>query len=236
MLTLERNRSLSAYELVPTRARRVLEVAIRHRACVSLTPRNNTDLTLNGVIASATRESLWIALEAPQRGTDVGLQSVCCEGVLEFDRERYLFETSVLAAVEDDDGRRLEVVRPEGLQVLQRRRFWRAPVREPSQVRLVRPEPHDDQPWSGTAAMMNVSPAGLACLADRDEADATAIGDLLQVTFDLPGGGEPVALEAGVRSKTPACADDRVIIGLEFRLEEDRDQFHRLQVALAPDA
>ena len=236
MLTLEQDRSLSAYELAPTRARRVLEVAVRRRACVSLMPRNDMDLTLNGVIASATPESLWIALDGPQVGTEVGLESVCCECVVDLDRDRYLFETNILAAVEDDEGRRLEVARPDGLQVLQRRRFWRTPVCDPAEVRLVRTDSDGNQPWSGTAALLNVSPAGLACLAPRDDTDATAIGDLLTVAFELPGAGEPFALEGILRSKTPASSESRIVLGLEFCLQGNGEQFHRLRTALTPYA
>jgi len=236
MLTIEQSRSLSAYELSASQARRVVEVAIRRRVRVSLIPRNDPEATLNGEIVSGTSESLWIGLGEAGVSLKPDLQSVCCEAVMDLDRERYLFETNVLAVVEDEEGQRLEVVRPEGLQVLQRRRFWRDPVTESVEVQLARSSPDGSELWSGTAALLNVSPAGLACLAPRDEADALAIGDVLQVVFELPRVEASFTLGGTVSSKTPAGTATRTVIGLEFQLKDNRDQFHRLQAALAPYA
>jgi c-di-GMP-binding flagellar brake protein YcgR len=199
-----------------------------------VTLRAEGEATFNGAISSGSRESLWIELDDAQAQTEAGLPSTCCEAVLELDRTRYLFETNILAVIEDGGARRLEVVRPEGLQVLQRRRFWRTSVHEPSGVHLARANTDDGESWSAAASMLNVSPAGLACLADREQADATAIGDLVSVTFDLPGGDELFAIQGVVKSKTPAGTEGRIVLGLEFRLEDDREQFQRLQAALAP--
>jgi c-di-GMP-binding flagellar brake protein YcgR len=232
MLTLEQNRSLFAYELDPTEALRVLEVAIRRRVEVSLTPKTRAEASLDGSIRSATSESLWIVFDDPDAESCPGLQSMCCEVAFELDGARYQFETNVLAVVADGNDRQVEVARPGGLQVLQRRRFWRAQVHESSPVRIASAHTDEDSVWSGTAAMMNVSPAGLACLAQRYDADAAAIGDVLQVTFELPGDGEPFTLQGVVRSKTPAGTDDRIVLGLEFRLGQDRDSLHRLQAIL----
>ena len=234
MLTIEQERSLFAYELDLRRTRRLLEVAVRRRACVSVTTRHTPEILLNGSIASGTPESLWIELDALPGRTARGLQSMCCEVVLELDGTRYLFETNALALIEHHAERRLELARPETLQVLQRRRFCRASVHESSPVHLVRPAAAGVEPWSGSASLLNVSPVGVACLAQQDDADATYIGDVLQVTFELPAEDEPFVLEGTVRSKTPSRDAGQVLLGLEFRHGEDREQFYRLQSALAP--
>lgn len=233
MLTIEQERSLSAYELDPRRSRRLLEVAVRRKARVSVTTRHTPEVLLNGWIASGTPESLWIELESLPERTAIGLQSMCCDVVLELDGTRYLFETNALALIEDRTERRLELVRPEALHVLQRRRFCRAAVHESSAVHLVRPAAEGVEAWSGSASMLNVSPAGVACLAQQEDADATCIGDVLQVTFSLPAEDEPFTLEGTVRSKTPSRDAGLVLLGLEFSHGEDREPFRRLQSALA---
>jgi c-di-GMP-binding flagellar brake protein YcgR len=234
MLTLEQDRSLFTYEIDPRRARRLLEVAVRRKARVSVTTRHTPEILLNGTIASGTPESLWIELEALPKRTVTGLQSMCCEVVLELDGTRYLFETNALALIEDAAERRLELARPETLHVLQRRRFCRASVHESSPVHLVRLAAAGVEPWSGSVSLLNVSPVGVACLARQDDADATYIGDVLQVTFELPTEDEPFVLEGTVRSKTPSRDAGQVLLGLEFHHGEDGEQFRRLQSALAP--
>jgi c-di-GMP-binding flagellar brake protein YcgR len=162
------------------------------------------------------------------------VQTLCCDAELQFGDGRYLFSTNVLSVVDEADGRHLELVRPEELQCVQRRRFLRAEIRESSPVFLNRHGAREDESWTGTASMMNLSVDGMACLADRVATDAIATGDTLWTEFRVAGQHEPFTTQAVVRSKTPAGTGDCIVLGLQFRWADAPEQFNRLHAALEP--
>ena len=232
MLAARHEHALFAYELEARQAQRILEQALRAGARVTLTPGTENPTPLQGVLVSATAESLWIEVRQPRIELDAGLQSVCCEGVFELGDTRYLLASNVLAVVSDGEDRRLEIVRPEGLQVLQRRRFWRAQVQDSSPVLVSRPAADGQAPWSCLASMLNVSVDGLACLAERSEADATAVGEQLRLVVRVCPAEEPFVVDAVLKSKTAAGTEGQIVLGFQFDLTREPDQRQRLHAAL----
>ncbi len=232
--TTRHHRTPFAFTLGRRQALRLWEQAVRCAAVVTLTPRTDEELQLVGPIESDTGESIWIGLGEFESARAAPLRSVCCDGVLELGDDRYLFETNVLA-VRDEDGRTsLEMARPEGLQVIQRRRFVRAELRDSGRVQLSRADP--DEPaaakgWSASASIMNISVDGLACRAHRADADAIAVGDVVRTTFAVVRGQEPFVLDAVIKSKIPAGTEGHTVLGLHL-LHADRRQQKRLQAAL----
>ncbi|MCH7813517.1 MAG: PilZ domain-containing protein [Planctomycetes bacterium] len=221
-----------AYELDVRMSQRVLEQAVRRGAALTLTPRQPGSQPWQGTILSGTPESLWVELDT--NGGDSGpvRPSVCCDGELDLEATRYIFASNVLAEVIDADGRRLEIVRPQQLQVVQRRRFWRAQLQDSSPVLLERLPGTNGDAWSSMAAMMNVSVDGLACLADRAEADAVDVGERLRLIFHAAGSRESFAFDAVLRNKTPGGSPGQLVLGFQFEPGGDLEQSDRLQHAL----
>ena len=197
-----------AVAVEPRQARRILELAVRSSAVISLTPRTDNELQLTGPIESATAESLWIA--SAETVGEAALQSVCCDGELELGEVRYLFDTNVLA-ISSQQGRHLiEIARPLELHVIQRRRFWRAKVQGSSLVRLSRAGSEAGQQatgWSCVGLMLNASVDGLACRTECKLADAVAVGEALRVAFKVSEDEQPFAINAIIKGKTPAATE-----------------------------
>ncbi|MHC4089920.1 MAG: PilZ domain-containing protein, partial [Planctomycetota bacterium] len=206
--------------------------AERAGARITLTLGARTSTPLQGSIESATAESLWIEIEQPEVTLGPELQSVCCDGVIELEATRFLLTSNVLAVVTESGASRVEIARPDGLQVVQRRHFWRATVQDSSPVVLSRPGAEDEACWSCAASMMNLSVAGLACLAERSAADATEVGEQVRIMFRVRRSDEPFVVDSMLRSKTPAGTDGMIILGFEFNLAGDPQQQQRLHTAL----
>lgn len=223
-----------AFTLAPRQSVRILEQATRSAAVVTLTPRRDTQRQLVGPIDRATPESLWIRL--PDVDVEVGasLLSVYCDGTLELGDARYLFDTNILGASGADECTQLEIVRPDALRVIQRRRFWRAELRHSAPVRLIGggEQGNADSGWSCEAVLMNMSVEGLACRADQASADLVSVGEGLQVQFILAPHEEPFCFDGVVKSKIPAGTKGRTILGLQFMHNDQDDQYKRLQGAL----
>jgi len=232
MLTARDHRSLYAYQIDPGQSQRIVEQAVRARVAITLTPGGDAGRSLCGTIDAATIESLWIEVDQAAGGIDAALQSVCCEGRFELNGTRYLLDSNVLAVVDQPDNHRVEIVRPSHLQIIQRRRFWRARVQDSSPVLITRTDAGDAEGWSCRASMMNVSADGLACLAGLNDADATTIGQRLRIVVRVSKTEEPLTLDAVLKSKTAAATRGQAILGFQFDLDPSSPTRQRLLAAL----
>ncbi len=224
--------ALFAYQLDVRMSQRVLEQAVRRGAALTLTPSEPGTQPWPGTILSGTPESLWLEVDANVGDSGSLRPSVCCDAELDLEATRYIFASNVLAEVVDADPRRLEIARPQQLQVVQRRRFWRAHLQESSPVLLDWLPGTNGGAWSCRAAMMNVSVDGLACLADRADADAVDVGERLRLIFQAAGSRESFAFDAVLRNKTPGGSAGQLVLGFQFERGGDLEQSERLQHAL----
>ncbi|MCP4250467.1 MAG: hypothetical protein GY778_25775 [bacterium] len=224
--------ALFAYQLDGRISQRVLEQAVRRGAALTLTPSDPGFHPWQGRIHSDTAESLWVEVDPNGSGSAPGWPSVCCDAELDLESTRYIFASNVLAEVVDADGRRLEIARPKQLQVVQRRRFWRAQLQESSPVLLDRLPGANGDAWSFMASMMNVSVDGLACLADRADADEIDVGERLRLIFQAAGNRESFVFDAVLRNKTLGGSEGQLVLGFQFEPGGDLEQSERLQQAL----
>jgi len=231
MQTLTARPDLFAYPLDRRRSARILEQAARSHARVMLQPRTPGDAPeLAGVIVTTAPESFCIQLDEGMPDVPRSASSVCCDGCLRLGSDQYLFDTNIMAVVDADTDTplRLEVARPDTVQIMQRRRFRRTAVRGSSPVTVRNVE---GDAASGT--LLNASVDGIACRVATEAADRASIGDAVRVRFELAGVPQPFELAAVVRSKTPAATEFQTIVGLQFAYgHEDREQRHRLTAAL----
>ncbi len=224
--------ALFAYQLDVRRSQRVLEQAVRRGAALTLTPSEPGSQPWPGTMLSGTPESLWVEADTNAGDSRSLRPSVCCDAELDLAATRYIFASNVLAEVVDADLRRLEIARPQQLQVVQRRRFRRAHLQDSSPVLLDRLPGADGDAWTCRAAMMNVSVAGLACLADQTDADAVDVGERLRLVFQAAGSRESFAFDAVLRNKTPGGSAGQLVLGFQFEPGGDLEQSDRLRQAL----
>ena len=147
------------------------------------------------------------------------LVGVYCDAAILLGDQQFLFSSHVVVVDRppgDDGGWRLHVVRPDQLQVAQRRRFWRFKPARSSLVQLN--WKHDDQSAGiGAGWLCNVSTEGLACRTDRHVSDQLWIGSEVKVAFGLePGNPHRFTLDAVLCSKTAAGTEGKCILGLQF--------------------
>jgi Tfp pilus assembly protein PilZ len=229
MQTLTASPDLFAYPLDRRRSARILEQAARSHARVTLQPRSPGDAPeLAGVIVAAAPESFCVQLDEGMPDVPPSAASVCCDACLRLGSDQYLFDTSIMAVIDTDTPTRLEVARPDTVQIMQRRRFRRTAVRgsSPVTVRTV-----GGGAASGT--LLNASVDGVACRVATEAADRAKIGDTVRIQFELADPPQSFDLAAVVRSKTPAATEFQTIVGLQFAYgREDREQRHRLTAAL----
>ncbi len=100
---------------------------------------------------------------------------------------------------------------PTELSTTQRRRFWRARVRESTPVGIALP----DGSLQCEADILNLSSAGLACRVERQRADSLSEGDRVTLNFEVEGKG-PWNVLAEVRAKTDTSDRGHVIVRLQF--------------------
>lgn len=229
-----------AISISERQSRRVLEQAVRMQSQLLIEPTGMPDRTMLGFVASGDADVVVAELTGPPHpwlrsltGRTVGVQL--------FVQERYLFESCVLAGPSWHDGEQLTLTAPRVLQVVQRRRFWRAQL-APS-IRVALHWRNGGRPQHTHCPLLNVSAEGLACKLDAGAAQALGVGNRVSCEFRLPGANREIRLDAVVRNCSPA-SDDTWIVGVEFELnpadpgvaaaqQELRDILYRPQFAMS---
>lgn len=145
-------------------------------------------------------------------------------------KEHYCFDAAVLSADRVGETLRLRVRRPKRVSLRQRRRFWRAPVRESTTVEL---DGELNEPQC-IGAMLNVSAAGLACLVDRCDADRLRVGGAVHAKFRLDGDDTVFSIGTELKAATPTSDSARIILRLEFQWMGNTDARARLDRATRP--
>jgi len=147
------------------------------------------------------------------------LRGVYCDVQLLLGDNRYLFSTDVMHVepLADERGSwQIALDRPEEIQVLQRRRYWRFRPARSSRIEM---RWKDDLGHKGVGIgwLCNISPDGMACRTDAQFSDHIYIGMTLDVTFKLdPSSNEVFTLDGVVCNKMPAGTKGKFILGLQF--------------------
>lgn len=226
---------LLALDLTARQAARVLAQALRCRVKLEIEPRPETCTTLLwGTLVSGERDLLKVDLH--DFGDDVSLAALTgatCDVRSLIGGELYLFSTFIVEATENTVPQRLVLATPELIQVANRRRVMRKTPHEPVPLRLTLPS--SPQPF--VAELANIGQGGIGCrLAQGELEQLLLIGDEVQLEFVLPWSSEVYRLPAIVCGKT-AYADDRVVVGFEFRTPDPAAAaaLERLRIALTTE-
>jgi hypothetical protein len=154
---------------------------------------------------------------------------------LEINGFGYAFETRPLYAAEGPGPGVIHLERPRTVILRERRRSPRRRLHRPTDVILAPAGGTTD--WHCQAAMLNVSPEGLACRVPNDQIESMVVGGTLRVSFRLERSDAEFNLAARVSNVTEGGTPGYVVVGLEFtrtgldtgdRGEADRNRLRAL--------
>lgn len=203
------------YELTDRQSARVIEQAIREEVTIRLDPHYSSGLEPFGVrLVAEEAEHLMFRILEDQGDAGQGLMpGQYCQAQFSLAESVYLLSVYVVELKQAEQ--LLRTGRPKLVQILERRRFIRSGVAAPTTLTL-RWLTEDRQT---TAPLFNVGGGGLAFRVPKDVSDAIAIGDVLQVSFELPGLPRQFDLKINICNKTVASDEQSVIIGSQFQDE-----------------
>lgn len=224
-----------AFDLSPRQAARVLEQALRTRATVEVETRQLPDDSfIHGILEKREGRILEMLVESIPPGVwPAGLTGAFCEVRVRLSEHVYLFTTFIPEVLEETRPLRLRLAVPEVIQVANRRRFERLCVPAAAQVHIQarqRAQVH-------VGLLADVSASGLSCAIPTPEHDEVLlVGDVLHVTFELPGFDEKFELPVVVCNKALSRDRQLLTIGLEFHVAggdpSASAHLERLQAAL----
>ena len=162
-----------AIEISERQSRRVLELAVRMQSQLLIEPVGIPERTVLGFVASGDPDVLVAELTGPAHpwlrelvGRNAGVQL--------FQDERYLFNSKILSGPTWHEGEQVTLESPGIVQVMQRRRFWRAKLAPSSPVSLRWTS--NGRSLHTNGPLLNVSSEGLACKLDAGAAQSIGIG------------------------------------------------------------
>lgn len=202
----------SATKLDKVAVQQVLENAVRTQVQVVLDSPSWDGATINGFLISGDEEALLMEVTGRPAIMVSKLAGTACEVQMHGD-QRYLFASKITDTPQWGASRSIALARPDELRTFERRSAPRTQLAPSSQVRLE--WTCDGLARRCTAAILNISPDGLACRIDGPPAEAVALGDMLLARFVIPNTDQAFALEAAVVNKT-LTDEGRVIAGLQF--------------------
>ncbi len=190
---------------------RLLTAAERRRAGVGISP-PRCGTTVSGLVTRVTDRTVDVAARDIEPLDQAHDQSAPCTVTVQLPGQSFWFDTTVIQLDRSTTPAQITLRRPVCVTTHQRRRFWRAPVRQSSTVLIST----DQNSPICRGTMLNVSPDGLACRTGRDDVEQYAVDDRLTVRFTIEGDDDPYELPVQMKSITPASGPDQVILRFQF--------------------
>ncbi len=139
---------------------------------------------------------------------------------------RYEFTTQCAERAAGLDAGVIRVLKPGTIFQVERRRSPRRRLHERTTVTL-RADGVDEE-WRCAAAMLNLSPDGIACRVPQQDAELLEIGQIVRVEFRLSGTSSVFDPAASISNITRGGTPGKLVVGLEFiadqRLEKMRGE------------
>jgi hypothetical protein len=198
--------------LDPNATRNAIEQSIRNNAQVIIDTPASPQSTINGFLISGDEKTLLMEITGKPLVDPVNLVNSSADVQL-YAEQRYHFNVQIAACPKWGDTQALALDRPQTIQVIDRRRFWRAKLAPSSRVTLE--WTHCGAIQKHVAIMLNISADGMACRIDDIGAAAVEINESLTARFSIPGESTPFELEAVLHNKLPS-SPGATILGLQF--------------------
>lgn len=215
-------------QLDPDASSAVLDRAISAKATIQLTTAfdDEANATL-GIIIGGNDDTLRVEVEEAEVAALAGEMNAC----LTLKHDRYTFTARCLMARHEDGAVIVLVTRPATIALAERRRSRRRTLRRASEVALFMQNPDDS--WTCTAALLNLSPDGLACRIPAHQRRRLTIGAHLRVVFGIDDRSQRFELAARISNAIQGGSADTVVLGMQFTFEgADMQIRDRLQAAL----
>jgi len=196
---------------------RALQQAICNTAQVVIEPPGHPNTTLNGLLITGDDEALLIELTGHPAIHVSELLGAECEAQIYSD-QRYRLIATIVATPSWGETQAVAIRRPTEIQVVDRRRFFRARLAPSCTVRLT--WGHNGEHQHHTVSLLNISPDGMACRIGDEVAPAIRHCRRLLASFELPGATNTFNIAANVSNITPASPGAN-ILGLQFERTAD---------------
>ncbi len=145
---------------------------------------------------------------------------------MEVSNLRYEFTTQCTERAAGLDAGVIRVLKPGTIFQVERRRSPRRRLHERTTV-ILRTDGVDEE-WRCAAAMLNLSPDGIACRVLQQDAELLEIGQIVRVEFRLSGTSPVFDPAASISNITHGGTPGKLVVGLEFiadqRLEKMRGE------------
>lgn len=174
---------------------------------------------LTGVILGWRGPVLALRLERADSKT-CAIPASCTLGVrMEIGGLTYHFETRLARLANEAEPGIVHLERPETVTLLDRRRSPRRCLRTPTEVVLC--ATGEGETWRCSAAMLNVSPDGIACRVPEQDVRALTVGQTLNVRFCLDSSSTGFDLSGRITNITQGGTPHHAVVGLAF-IADDR--------------
>ncbi len=200
-------------------SQRAIENAVRIQSQVVLESPLLGKATINGFLISGDEAALLLEMTGQLPVQADRLVREPCDVRMYSDR-RYRFSSTITGVPKWGASRSLAIARPKTIGITERRRFIRAKLAPSTRVKIE--WQHEGVTHRHVAAMLNISPEGLACRIDEGEAALIPPGALVRLRLDLPGDECSLDVGSTVCNKTPA-SEGSTILGLHFERTPDAE-------------
>jgi len=219
----------TARQLEPQEAVRVLGMAISGGVDVKLyVSGDGVEYEGYAVLSGDDGSNLLLTCEAPWRttsGKTAGRPFAAVQPasvvriVFAVMGARYLCETRCAERVANGKPPVIRLIKPTTVFLADRRRSPRHRWRRPTDVVLAAAGRGDR--WRCTAALLNVSPDGIACRVVATDTESLSIGRIVGAQFRLDSLSPAFNLPARVTNITEGGSVDHVVVGLQFLVDTD---------------
>lgn len=210
----------------------ILHQAVARRAPVQMEIiRDQTKTVCRGELIGCKDSVLSILVQCTNDTSIESLSGETCKIFFEVSGNRYVFQSRLTELSTDSSSKTIVVQKPETVCLVERRRTLRRRLRQCTYVHLRYTQ--GDTSWRCRATMLNASEHGLACRLERQDVRSLAIGQSLQVVFQLGSHSQPFRLTASVINITNGGSEEQSVLGIEFEKGHQLDaQRSRLKDAI----
>ncbi|MCH8147726.1 MAG: hypothetical protein IH987_06975 [Planctomycetes bacterium] len=234
-MTVESNDTILLYDLDTTASSAVFEQAVELRTNVRIFADHDLSVVLiEGPLSDVTDEHLRIAVTHKNTSSlAVNVLSVL-KGEFTLGEVTYVFDVMSLDEFPGSADQTVLIPRPASVAVSERRRTRRRQFHDAGDLTLTPIGCDSTAPIP--AALLNVSPDGLACLVPESTLEFIPSDGRLVISLALAENGQVVELTGQMVSRTEAGTPGHLVVGLEFDKRGQTQQRSLLRQALQDSA
>lgn len=210
---------------------RVLAEAINTKAPVRLhVDGDGVNADASGELAGGDDSHLLIRLTGPDPMSRTLLPDFPARVTMMVADVQYEFQAVCVEQSATPDTQVIRILRPGTITSADRRRSPRRLLRRATNVVLRAPDV--DEEWQCNAAMLNLSPDGIACRMPEQHAGPLRLDQTIRVMFHLARSSQFFDLTARVSNITRGATPGQLVVGLEFAVDsgsqESRAELRRV--------